>query len=284
MTYAHYFHGEDAVGIYSMLDYDSAPELTLMDRFDIEPTATETVARRHGLVLRGANAREPFDGSMARVPMHRRRTTMHPVDVIFSGSPCQRSSWAPHYNLGTEPNTDDPVNALYPDSVHTIVEHADAALMEFLSNVKKKLRSPAGSVNEHRPPGWRHHDTIRNFVAYGWATHERDVNAHMHGSPGARRRLYTACFSERVVAAAERAGIELQQCDVVPYSKRRVLADALVHDDVIDAFHSHLYTGHRLKRCRGYTGIDGILDRSLVSTRENASQSRSAMQGLRPCR
>ena len=245
VTYAHYFHGEDAVGIYSMLDYDSAPELTLMDGFDVEPAATETVARRHGLVLRGANARELFDASMARVPMHRRRTVMYLVDVILSGSPCQRGSWAPHYNLGTEPNADDPMNVLYPDSAHAIVEHADAALLEFLSDVKK-LRSPAGSVNEHKPPGWWHHDMIRNFAAYGWTTHERDVNAHMLGSPRARRRLYTACFSERVVAAAEQAWIELQQCDVVPYSQRRVLADALVHDDVIDAFHSHLSTGHRL--------------------------------------
>ena len=62
VTYAHYFHGEDAVGIYSMLDYASAPELALMEGFDIEPAATETVARRHGLVLREANARDLFDG------------------------------------------------------------------------------------------------------------------------------------------------------------------------------------------------------------------------------
>ena len=115
-----------------------------MDGFDIEPAATETVARRHGLVLREANARDLFDGSMARVPMHRRRIFMHPVDVIFSGSPCQRSSWAPHYNLGTEPNADDPMNALYPDSVHTIVEHADAALPEFLSDVKKNCAHRRG--------------------------------------------------------------------------------------------------------------------------------------------
>ena len=230
----------DAVGIYWMLDYDSAPGLALMDGFDVEPTATETVARRNGLVLRGANARELFDGSMARVPMNRWRTVMHPVDVIFSGSPCQRGSWAPHYNLGMEPNADDPMNALYPDSAHAIVEHSDAALLEFLSDVKN-LRSPAGSINEHRPPGWRHDGMIRNFAAYGWATHERDVNAHMHGSPGARRRLYTACFSERVVAAAQRAGIEFQHCDVVPHSQRWVLADALIHDEVIEAFHSHLY-------------------------------------------
>ena len=135
-AYVHYFHGEDAVGIYSMLDYESAPELTLMDGFDVEPAATETVARRHGLKLREADARDLFDGSMARVPMHRRRIVMHPVDVIFSGSPCQRSSWAPHYNLGTEPNADDdPMNALYPDSVHAIAEHSDAALLEFLSDV-----------------------------------------------------------------------------------------------------------------------------------------------------
>ena len=152
VTYAHYFHGEDAVGIYSMLDYDSAPELTLMDGFDVEPVATETVARRHGLVLREANARDLFDDSMVRVPMHRRRIGMHPVGVIFSGSPCQHGSWAPHYNLGTEPNAGDPMNALYPDSAHAIVEHADAALLEFLSDVKK-LRSPAGSVNQHRLPG-----------------------------------------------------------------------------------------------------------------------------------
>ena len=92
VTYAQYFHGEDAVGIYSMLDYDSAPELTLMDGFDVDPSATETVAMRHGLVLREANARDLFDGSMARVPMYRRRVVMHPVDVIFLGSPCQRSS------------------------------------------------------------------------------------------------------------------------------------------------------------------------------------------------
>ena len=176
--------------------------------------------------------------------MHRRRTVMHPVDVLFSGSPCQRGSWAPHYNLGTGPNADDPMNALYPDSAHATVEHVDATLLEFLSDVKK-LRSPAGSINEHRPPGWRHDDMIRNFAAYGWTTHERAINAHMHGSPGARRRLYTACFSERVIAAAQRAGIEFQHCDVVPYSQRRVLADALVHDEVIDAFQSHLYTGHR---------------------------------------
>ena len=51
VAYAHYFHGEDAVGIYSMLDYDSAPGLTLMDGFGVEPTATEAIARRHGLVL-----------------------------------------------------------------------------------------------------------------------------------------------------------------------------------------------------------------------------------------
>ena len=87
---------------------------------------------------------------------------------------------------------------------------------------------------------------IRNFQGYGWATHERDVNAHMHGSPGARRRLYTACFSERVVAAAQRAGIEFQKCDAVPHSQRRVLADALVRNDIIDAFHPDLYTGHHL--------------------------------------
>ena len=146
VTYAHYFHGEDAGGIYSMLDYDSAPELTLMDGFDVEPAATETVARRHGLVLRGANARELFDGSMARVPMHRRRTVMHPVDVIFSGSPCQWGSWAPHYNLGTEPNADDPVNALYPELAYAIVEHADAALLEFLSDVKQT--TVAGGLNK----------------------------------------------------------------------------------------------------------------------------------------
>ena len=137
VTYAHYFHGEDAVGIYSMLDYASAPGLTLMEGFGIEPAATEAVARRHGLVLREANARDLFDGSMARVPMHRRRIVRHPVDVVFSGSPCQRASWAPHYKLGTEPNADDPMNALYPDSAHMIVEHADAALLEFLSDVKK---------------------------------------------------------------------------------------------------------------------------------------------------
>ena len=245
VTYAHYFHGEDAVGIYSMLDYQSAPELTLMDGFDIEPTATETVARRHGLVLREANARQLFDDSMARVPMHRRRVAMHRVDVVFSGSPCKRASWAPHYNLGTEPNADDPMNALYPDTVHAIVEQADAALMEFVSDVKK-LRSPVGSINEHRPPGWRHDDVVSNFESYGWTTHVHDVNAHMHGSPGARRRLYTPAFSARVVAAAQRAGIEFQYCDVVPHDQRRVFADALVCDDVIDEYHPHLYTNHQL--------------------------------------
>ena len=83
VTYAHYFHGEDAVGIYSMLDYASAPELTLMEGFDIEPAATETVARRHGLVLRETNARDLFDGSMARVPMHRRRMENLSLDTCF---------------------------------------------------------------------------------------------------------------------------------------------------------------------------------------------------------
>ena len=58
VTYAHYFHGEDAVGIYSMLDYESASELTLMGGFDIEPAATETVARRHGVKLRDADGSE----------------------------------------------------------------------------------------------------------------------------------------------------------------------------------------------------------------------------------
>ena len=87
---------------------------------------------------------------------------------------------------------------------------------------------------------------ISNFHGYGWATHERDVNAHMHGSPGARRWLYTAFFSARVVAAAQRAGIEFQRCDAVPHRQRRVLADALVRNDTIDAFHPDLYAGHRL--------------------------------------
>ena len=206
---------------------------------------TLTVARRHGVKLRDADARDLFDGGMARMPMHRRRIVMHPVDVIFSGSSCQRASWAPHYNLGTEPNADDPMNALYPDSVHAIVEHSDAALLEFLSDVQT-LRSPAGSVNQHRPPGWRHDDMIKNFKAYGWTTHGRDVNAHMLGSPGARRRLYTAGFGGRVGAAARRAGIEFKYCGVVPHDQRRVLAGALVSDEVIDEFHSHLYTGHRL--------------------------------------
>ena len=93
---------------------------------------------------------------------------------------------------------------------------------------------------------------ISNFHGYGWATHKRDVNAHMHGSPGARRRLFTACFSERVVAAAQRAGIEFQRCGAVSHSQRRVLADALVRNDTIDAFHPDLYTGHRLTVPRLY--------------------------------
>ena len=200
VTYAHYFHGEDAIGIYASMDYQSAPELTLADGFDLEMAATDAVERRYGLRLRSWDAREVFDASMAREP-----PSMHAVDIVFSGSPCQRCSWAPHYNMGTEPNADDEMNALYPDSVHSIVEQADAGLLEFLKDVLK-LRSPPGSVNAHRPPGWRHDDMLDNFKRYGWTTFVNDVNANMHGSPGARRRLYTAAFSPRVVAAAERAG------------------------------------------------------------------------------
>ena len=46
VTYAHYFHGEDAVGIYSLMDYQAAPELTLAEGFDMEHAATATVVRK----------------------------------------------------------------------------------------------------------------------------------------------------------------------------------------------------------------------------------------------
>ena len=155
------------MGIYSVMDYSTAPGLTLADGFDWEPAATETVQRRHGIPMRNLDARRLFNSGIAGL-----QPTMRLVDIVFSGSPCQRASWAPHFNMGTEPNADDPMNALYPDQVHTIVQHAEAALIEFLMDVKK-LRSPAGSPNEARQPGWRHDGMLANFAQHGWVTRTR---------------------------------------------------------------------------------------------------------------
>ena len=132
VTFAEYFHGECAVGIYSVADYVTAPGLTLADGFDIEPAATATVQRRHGIERRSLDARRLFNASIAGLT-----PTMRTIGMVFSGPPCQRASWAPHFNLATEPDADDPMNALYSDQPHTIVEHAEAAVLEFLKDVKR---------------------------------------------------------------------------------------------------------------------------------------------------
>ena len=108
------------------------------------------------------------------------------VDIVFSGSPCQRASWAPHFNLGTEPDADDPMNALYPDQVHTIVQHSDAALIEFLKDVTK-LRSPEGSPNAARPPGWRHDGMLGNFERVPSFWRQCTVTAHITAIASANR-------------------------------------------------------------------------------------------------
>ena len=93
---------------------------------------------------------------------------------------------------------------------------------------------------------------LSNFNKYGWKVYVNDVNANMHGSPGARRRLYTAAFSARVVAAAERAGVVYEPVTTVPYDERLTLGDALVDASMIDAHHAELYTGHQLTMPRLY--------------------------------
>ena len=159
VTFAEDFHDEGAVGLYSVMDYAAAaPGLTLADGSDIEAAATATVQRRHGAEMRSLDARRLFNTSIAVLA-----PTMRTADRVFSGSPYQRASWAPHFNLGTGPDADGPVNALYSDQPHTIVEYAEAAVLGFLKDVKR-LRSPAGSPNGHRSPGWRHEDMKANFA------------------------------------------------------------------------------------------------------------------------
>ena len=235
-----YFHGEDAAGILSLMNYSEVPGLTLADGFDIEPALSDLVRRRHSIPVRVWDARRLFNASMAGIP-----TPLRQVDLVMSGSPCQRVSRAAHFNTSTEPNADDDMNALYPDQVHTIVAHAAAAVAEYLTDVRK-LRSPAGSPNAQRPPGWRHAGMLGNFARHSWVTHETDINAWMHGSPGARRRVYTSSFSPAVVAAAGRAGIAYQHIEPIPFRQRRVLQGALADQETIDQLHPGLLTKRRL--------------------------------------
>ena len=73
------------------------------------------------------------------------------------------------------------------------------------------------------------------------------LNSHFHGPKALRRRLYTFALSPGVVEAAERAGTEFPaQPTPIPFSERRVLADALVPSEIIDEHHAYLYVDETL--------------------------------------
>ena len=115
---------------------------------------------------------------------------------------------------------------------------ARAVVIEFPTGVLKV----ASATNE--TPGWLHHKMLDELGAGGWSTHCWQLQAAMHGSCVARRRLYTFGFAPDVVEAAERAGEEFpERPEPLPEHARGVLGDALVDKRIIDEFHADLYVG-----------------------------------------
>ena len=120
ITFTEYWHGEGAVGIMSIADNRKAPGLTLIDGFDCELAAHNVVAERHGIptMLCDVSAIYADPDALRR------------AGIVCAGSPCVQSSFAPHFGRDTEPDADDPMNAHYPDQVHSIVRGGDVAVLE----------------------------------------------------------------------------------------------------------------------------------------------------------
>ena len=123
-------------------------------------------------------------------------------------------------------------------------------LIEFPTGVLRVASASDPTVE----PGFLHRRVLSEIETadgavgvLAWKHKVRVTNSHFHGPKALRRRLYTFALSPEVVEAAERAGIEFPAPPVpVPFSERRILADALVPSEIIDEHHAHLYLDETL--------------------------------------
>ena len=193
--------------------------------FDMDPVPCDFVARRQ-LVRPLERSAEHILTCPEMVPS---------VDIICSGSPCQGASWAGYMaGDGYAPTPDDPRNRLYAQQPEWITRRADAAIVEFLSSVRR-----GRFLTEMHQP------MLAGFHRRDWTTFELDMCAADYGASTPRNRVYTLAFSPRVVAAAHAAGVRPpevpQMCTEMPR-----MHDVLVDDATIDRCHAHLWTGHVL--------------------------------------
>ena len=246
ITFLEGFHGQGAVGAMSLTMGAENLGITWQGGFDMWAAATDLVRERHGFEPLNADANDVFE-----------QTEILPrADVGAMGSPCQQASWAAWVaTQGTErqcapPDGDHPMNQLYWKQVQPMKRRVKALLIEFLTGVLKV----ASASDPTAEPGFLHHKMLKEIetadetVGVSAWTHEVwCLNSHFHGSEALRRRLYTFGLSPDVVEAAERAGVEFPAPPIpVPFSERRVLADALVPTAIIDKFHGHLYVNETI--------------------------------------
>ena len=226
------FHGQGAVGAMSLTCGTESLELAWQGGVDIWPAATRLAEERHGFSPLCSDVEDVF------VCPH----LMDYVDLIVTGSPCQKASWAAWVATNGEsgpPDGDHAMNQLYWRQVAPLKQRCKALVIEFPTGVLQV----ASATNV--TPGWLHEKMMAELAADGWEAHTWRLQAWAHGSYVARRRLYSFGFAPEVTAAAKRAGIEFPERPTpLPESERRILADALVDEAIIDEFHADLFTGH----------------------------------------
>ena len=227
------FHGQGAVGAMSLACAAGSPDLAWAGGVDNWAAASELAEMRHAFgprAVRG-DAREVFADP----------ALLDYVDLVVTGSPCQKASWAPWIASGgtcAPPDGDHEMNQLYWQQVAPLKQRGRAMIIEFPTGVLKVT----SATNE--TPGWLHHKMLDELGAGGWSTHCWQLQAAMHGSYVARRRLYTFGFAPDVVAAAERAGLVFpERPEPLPEHARGALGDALVDKHIIDEHHADLYMG-----------------------------------------
>ena len=126
------FHGQGAVGAMSLACAAGSPDLAWAGGVDNWAAASELAEMRHEFgprVIRG-DAREVFvDPAL-----------LDYVDLIVTGSPCQKASWAPWIASGgtcAPPDGDHEMNQLYWQQVAPLKQRGRAVVIEFPTGVLK---------------------------------------------------------------------------------------------------------------------------------------------------
>ena len=232
------FHGQDAAGSLCVGEgvesEDGNARIAYGGGFDKWSKAVDVQEARFGFRTIEAEADDVFEDD----------TRLPEGDLVTTGSPCVRASWAPYKARGggRPPDGNHPTNQLYWRQVPVAMRKGKAVVMEFPLSVL----SLEGATGE--PPGFLQERAENIMHAGEWTTHRWPFNANFHGGATGRRRLYTLGFAPEVVAAATRAGIEVgPQPEPMPLSERITLGDVLFDEDIIRAHHPGTSTIFRVQ-------------------------------------